>query len=133
MGRLVRLAAAHGVSTSYEPVPGRTVQVSDVTVVAVLGALGVDASTPQAIRAPGQRRVGCLATATTHDLPSTAARLSGEQVASPRLHALLADLQEGWGPANATPHVWRADPFANLEPWSTRMQSEPEPSPSVRR
>ncbi|MDK1474429.1 4-alpha-glucanotransferase [Streptomyces sp. 549] len=51
MSRLARLAAAHGVSTSYEPSPGRHVPVPEETVVSVLGALGVDASTPAALRA----------------------------------------------------------------------------------
>ncbi|MFC5720260.1 4-alpha-glucanotransferase [Streptomyces gamaensis] len=45
-----RLAALHGVATSYEPAPGRTVEVSEDTVVAVLAALGVDASTPRAVQ-----------------------------------------------------------------------------------
>ncbi|PJE94207.1 4-alpha-glucanotransferase [Streptomyces carminius] len=49
MSRLARLAAAHGVCTSYDPAPGRTVQVPDGTIVEVLAALGVDASTPQAL------------------------------------------------------------------------------------
>ncbi|MFI0778251.1 4-alpha-glucanotransferase [Streptomyces sp. NPDC021212] len=48
MGR-ARLAELHGVATSYEPAPGRTVQVPDDTVVAVLAALGVDASTPRSV------------------------------------------------------------------------------------
>ncbi|WP_030201368.1 4-alpha-glucanotransferase [Streptomyces sp. NRRL S-87] len=48
---LARLAAAHGVATSYEPSHGVTVPVADATVVAVLAALGVDASTPQAVEA----------------------------------------------------------------------------------
>ncbi|MFH8368895.1 4-alpha-glucanotransferase [Streptomyces sp. NPDC018031] len=50
MGR-ARLAELHGVSTSYEPAPGRTVRVSEDTVVAVLAAMGVDATTPGAVRA----------------------------------------------------------------------------------
>ncbi|MGP3949407.1 4-alpha-glucanotransferase [Streptomyces sp. 7N604] len=50
MGR-ARLATLHGVATSYEPAPGRTVEVPEDTVVAVLAALGVDASTPRAVRA----------------------------------------------------------------------------------
>lgn len=49
MGR-ARLARLHGIATSYEPSPGRSVQVTGDTVVAVLAALGVDASTPQAVR-----------------------------------------------------------------------------------
>ncbi|MFJ5799763.1 4-alpha-glucanotransferase [Streptomyces decoyicus] len=50
MGR-ARLARLHGIATSYEPSPGRSVQIADDTVVAVLAALGVDASTPHAVRA----------------------------------------------------------------------------------
>ncbi|MFD3423272.1 4-alpha-glucanotransferase [Streptomyces decoyicus] len=49
MGR-ARLARLHGIATSYEPSPGRSVQIADDTVVAVLAALGVDASTPYAVR-----------------------------------------------------------------------------------
>ncbi|QGZ48957.1 4-alpha-glucanotransferase [Streptomyces sp. QHH-9511] len=48
---LARLAALHGVATSYEPSEGVTVQVPDATVVAVLGVLDVDASTPEAVAA----------------------------------------------------------------------------------
>lgn len=46
---LARLAALHGVATSYSPSADVTVPVSDTTVVAVLAALDVDASTPEAI------------------------------------------------------------------------------------
>ncbi|MFJ2398267.1 4-alpha-glucanotransferase [Streptomyces sp. NPDC087843] len=48
---LSRLAALHGVATSYSPSPGRTVAATDTAVVAALAALGVDASTPDAVRA----------------------------------------------------------------------------------
>lgn len=50
MRQLARLAAAHSVATSYQPAPGRTVQVPRETVVAVLGALGVDATSEAAVR-----------------------------------------------------------------------------------
>src|ERR1044072_6760333 len=49
MGR-ARLAELHGVATSYEPAPGRTVQVPEDTVVAVLAALGVGGSTPLPVK-----------------------------------------------------------------------------------
>ncbi|MEW2439601.1 4-alpha-glucanotransferase [Streptomyces caniferus] len=49
MGR-ARLARLHGIATSYEASPGRSVQITDDTVVAVLAALGVDASTPHSVR-----------------------------------------------------------------------------------
>ncbi|MCB5169753.1 4-alpha-glucanotransferase [Streptomyces bambusae] len=48
---LARLAAMHGVATSYAPSQDRTVQVPDRTVRAVLAALGVDTSTPAALAA----------------------------------------------------------------------------------
>ncbi|WP_151481492.1 4-alpha-glucanotransferase [Streptomyces albicerus] len=48
---LSRLAALHGVATSYSPSPGRTVAASDTAVVAALAALGVSARTPDAVRA----------------------------------------------------------------------------------
>lgn len=44
---LARLAALHGVATSYSPSPDRAVAASDDAVVAVLAALDVDASTPR--------------------------------------------------------------------------------------
>ncbi|MCX5390742.1 4-alpha-glucanotransferase [Streptomyces sp. NBC_00094] len=46
---LARLAARHGVATEYSPSAGVTVAVPDAAVVAVLGALGVDATTPEAV------------------------------------------------------------------------------------
>nr|BFD84817.1 4-alpha-glucanotransferase [Streptomyces sp. Xyl84] len=48
---LTRLAALHGVATSYSPSPGRTVAASTTAVVAALAALDVDASSPAAARA----------------------------------------------------------------------------------
>ncbi|MEU1179241.1 4-alpha-glucanotransferase [Streptomyces sp. NPDC005820] len=48
---LARLAALHGVATSYRPSPDRTVTASPAAVTRALAALGVDADTPQAVRA----------------------------------------------------------------------------------
>ncbi|MEU5090947.1 4-alpha-glucanotransferase [Streptomyces sp. NPDC021356] len=48
---LTRLAALHGVATSYSPSPGRTVAASAAAVVAALAALDVDADTAGATRA----------------------------------------------------------------------------------
>ncbi|MCX4591997.1 4-alpha-glucanotransferase [Streptomyces sp. NBC_01549] len=48
---LARLAALHGVATSYSPSPDRTVAATDTAIVAALAALGVDANTPDAVRA----------------------------------------------------------------------------------
>ncbi|MCX3059167.1 4-alpha-glucanotransferase [Streptomyces beihaiensis] len=47
---LARLAALYGVATSWSPAPGRTVDSPDAAVTAALGALGVDATTPEAVR-----------------------------------------------------------------------------------
>lgn len=47
---LTRLAELYGVATSYAPSPDRTVTVPEAAVVAALAALGVDASTPEAVR-----------------------------------------------------------------------------------
>ncbi|MFI8487364.1 4-alpha-glucanotransferase [Streptomyces rubrogriseus] len=48
---LTRLAALHGVATSYRPSPDRTVPATATAVTLALAALGVDASTPGAVRA----------------------------------------------------------------------------------
>ncbi|MGW0872739.1 4-alpha-glucanotransferase [Streptomyces sp. NPDC002740] len=48
---LARLAALHGVATSYQPSPDRTVTASAGAVTRALAALGVDAGTPKAVRA----------------------------------------------------------------------------------
>ncbi|MEU0389547.1 4-alpha-glucanotransferase [Streptomyces chartreusis] len=48
---LSRLAELHGVATSYSPSPDRTVAASAAAVTLALAALGVDASTPGAVRA----------------------------------------------------------------------------------
>jgi 4-alpha-glucanotransferase len=45
-----RLAGMYGVDVAYRPAAGTSVPVSEETVVAVLAALGVDASTPAAVR-----------------------------------------------------------------------------------
>ncbi|WBB59309.1 4-alpha-glucanotransferase [Streptomyces sp. WMMC500] len=46
---LARLAALHGVAVSHEHTPGRALPVPEDTLVAVLAALGVDASGPTAV------------------------------------------------------------------------------------
>ncbi|MFF8984375.1 4-alpha-glucanotransferase [Streptomyces globisporus] len=70
---LSRLAALHGVATSYSPSPDVTVSVPDDTVIAVLAALGVDAGTPADVRK-------CLAAAESRSrlLPPTVVVWAGE-------------------------------------------------------
>ncbi|MEV8242297.1 4-alpha-glucanotransferase [Streptomyces rochei] len=48
---LTRLAALHGVATSYRPAPDRSVAASATAVTSALAALGVDTGTPHAVRA----------------------------------------------------------------------------------
>ncbi|MGW7607129.1 4-alpha-glucanotransferase [Streptomyces sp. NPDC054766] len=48
---LSRLAELHGVAPFHNPSPDRTVAAPDTALVAILAALGVDASTPDAVRA----------------------------------------------------------------------------------
>ncbi|MFE2301855.1 4-alpha-glucanotransferase [Streptomyces sp. NPDC059445] len=48
---LSQLAELHGVAPEYSPSPGRTIAAPDTALVAILAALGVDASTPEAVRA----------------------------------------------------------------------------------
>lgn len=70
---LSRLAALHGVATSYSPSPDVTVSVPDDTVIAVLAALGVDAATPADVRK-------CLVAAESRSrlLPPTVVVWAGE-------------------------------------------------------
>ncbi|MFG3392742.1 4-alpha-glucanotransferase [Streptomyces parvus] len=74
---LSRLAALHGVATSYSPSPDVTVSVPDDTVIAVLAALGVDAGTPADVRK-------CLAAAESRSrlLPPTVVVWAGEPLPS---------------------------------------------------
>ncbi|MFK0235988.1 4-alpha-glucanotransferase [Streptomyces vinaceus] len=50
MDDLARLAALHGVATTYQPAEDVTVRVPEATVAAVLRELGVDCDTPDAVR-----------------------------------------------------------------------------------
>ncbi|MFF7255064.1 4-alpha-glucanotransferase [Streptomyces microflavus] len=70
---LSRLAALHGVATSFSPSPDVTVSVPDDTVIAVLAALGVDAGTPEDVR-----RSLVAAQARSRLLPPTVVVWAGE-------------------------------------------------------
>ncbi|MEU3653155.1 4-alpha-glucanotransferase [Streptomyces sp. NPDC032161] len=72
---LSRLAALHGVATSYSPSAGVTVSVPDDTLVAVLAALGVDAATPDSVR---DSLVAAESAARSALLPPTLVVWSGE-------------------------------------------------------
>ncbi|MBX9365722.1 4-alpha-glucanotransferase, partial [Streptomyces sp. WAC04114] len=83
---LSRLAVLHGVATSYSPSPDRSVAASATAVTLTLAALGVDASTPGAIRAALAAREGELG---ERLLPPTVVGWSGSPPAA------LAALPEG--------------------------------------
>ncbi|MCX4974444.1 4-alpha-glucanotransferase [Streptomyces sp. NBC_00620] len=99
---LSRLAGLHGVATSYSPSQDRTVASSDAAVVAVLAALGVDASTPEAIGAALASRE-----AETRDrlLPPTlvcwGGRLPGELAGLPDGTRVRIDTEQGETRASA--------------------------------
>ncbi|MBT2397285.1 4-alpha-glucanotransferase [Streptomyces sp. ISL-100] len=87
---LARLAALHGVATSYQPSAHRTLQVPDDTVVAVLAALGVDARTPEAVRTALEAHE---AAAARRLLPATVVSWTGPD--GPRPPPALAGLPAG--------------------------------------
>ncbi|WP_299527503.1 4-alpha-glucanotransferase [uncultured Streptomyces sp.] len=72
---LSRLAALHGVATSYSPSAGVTVAVPDDTVTAVLAALGVAADSPEAVE---EALAAADARADSRLLPPTVVVWSGE-------------------------------------------------------
>ncbi|MYW11036.1 4-alpha-glucanotransferase [Streptomyces sp. SID2563] len=72
---LSRLAALHGVATSFSPSAGVTGPVPEATVVGVLGALGVDATTPEAVR---DALAAAESAARTRLFPDTLVVWSGE-------------------------------------------------------
>ncbi|MEU6402286.1 4-alpha-glucanotransferase [Streptomyces sp. NPDC046985] len=80
-GELSRLAALHGVATSYSPSPSTIVAASATAVVAALAALDVDARTPEAVRTALAAREAELA---HRLLPPTVVDWSGDDAA----HAL---------------------------------------------
>ncbi|MEG3628655.1 4-alpha-glucanotransferase [Streptomyces poriticola] len=77
---LSRLAALHGVATSYSPSPDRTVAASATAVTLALAALGVDAGSPRAVRAALTAREAELR---ARLLPPTVVRWSGGGAPAP--------------------------------------------------
>lgn len=89
---LARLAELHGVATSYAPSPDVTVPVADDTVIAVLAALGVDASTPEALTDALSRAESAAADAL---LPPTVVLWRAGPGEEPELPPSLASLPPG--------------------------------------
>jgi 4-alpha-glucanotransferase len=92
--RLVALAHHHGVDASYDPGDGRHVQVPAATLIAVLGALGVDATTPEAVeQALAERRAAQAARLLPPTLVARAGRRSALDV--PAAARLTIELEDG--------------------------------------
>ena len=89
---LARLAELHGVATAYSPSPGVTVPVPDDTVVSVLAALGIDASTPVAVDDELSRAESAAA---SRLLPPTLVLWTAPDGATPDLPPSLATLPPG--------------------------------------
>ncbi|MFJ4743848.1 4-alpha-glucanotransferase [Streptomyces sp. NPDC088775] len=124
---LSRLAALHGVATSYSPSAEVTVTVPDDTVVAVLGALGVDATTPEAVR---ESLAAAESAARSRLLPPTLVVWTGEPLPAPltalppgtTLEIALEDPGQAPPPRMRVP-VDRPDPA--VSPWGAAGRTDP--------
>lgn len=116
---LSRLAALHGVATSYSPSADVTVSVADDTVVAVLAALGVDAATPEAVR---ESLAAAESSARSRLLPPTLVVWTGEPL-PPALAAL---------PPGTTLDIGLEDPGARPLPRVCVPADRPDPAVSGR-
>ncbi|MFD7298520.1 4-alpha-glucanotransferase [Streptomyces sp. NPDC059897] len=95
-----RVAALHGVATSYSPAPGRTVHASDTAVAAALAALGVDVTADPA-EAPERLLPPTVVVWADGSVPHWAARLpAGAEL---RLRPEGGDRFDPWDPGTATP------------------------------
>ncbi|MBM7439124.1 4-alpha-glucanotransferase [Streptomyces sp. HB132] len=112
---LSRLAALHGVATSFSPSADVTVSVPDDTVTAVLAALGVDAATPADVR---RSLAAAESAAASRLLPPTVVAWSGEPLPA-ALHAL---------PPGA---VLTVDTEAGTTGARLRMRVLPAPAPTA--
>lgn len=121
---LIRLSERHGVATRYTDWRGREVAVSPATLVAVLAALGVDASSPAAVRAELER-----AHQPGRGLPPTIVVRRGSGAVTGRILAVLrghlgtgedaeVDIQLGTAEVLPPPHVSAAAAERPFEPLS---------------
>ncbi|MEU8676380.1 4-alpha-glucanotransferase [Streptomyces sp. NPDC048560] len=129
---LSRLAALHGVATSYSPSPDVTVSVPDDTVTAVLAALGVDAGTPDAVR---RALDAAESAAVSRLLPPTVVVWSGEPLpaaltALPPDTTLTIELEPAPGTAATPPEPLTgvANPTARQAPADSAGSADGPPS-----
>ncbi|MFG2624581.1 4-alpha-glucanotransferase [Streptomyces sp. NPDC048473] len=116
---LSRLAALHGVATSYSPSADVTVSVPDDTVIAVLAALGVDAAMPEAVR---ESLAAAESSARSRLLPPTLVVWTGEPL--PRALTAL--------PPGTTLDIGLEDAGSPPPPRMRIPADRPDPAVSVR-
>ncbi|WP_330244638.1 4-alpha-glucanotransferase [Streptomyces sp. NBC_00562] len=117
---LSRLAALHGVATSYAPSADVTVSVPDDTVITVLAALGVDAATPEAVQ---ESLAAAESVAASRLLPPTLVVWTGEP-----LSAALTALRPG-----TTLDIEPEDAAGSPPPPRMRVPSgQPDPAVSAK-
>ncbi|WP_406505275.1 4-alpha-glucanotransferase [Streptomyces sp. NBC_01602] len=117
---LSRLAALHGVATSYAPSADVTVSVPDDTVITVLAALGVDAATPEAVQ---ESLAAAESVAASRLLPPTLVVWTGEP-----LSAALTALRPG-----TTLDIELEDAAGSPPPPRMRVPSgQPDPAVSAK-
>ncbi|WP_406321385.1 4-alpha-glucanotransferase [Streptomyces sp. NBC_01637] len=117
---LSRLAALHGVATSYAPSADVTVSVPDDTVITVLAALGVDAATPEAVQ---ESLAAAESVAASRLLPPTLVVWTGEP-----LPAALTALRPG-----TTLDIEPEDAAGSPPPPRMRVPSgQPDPAVSAK-
>lgn len=125
---LSRLAALHGVATSFSPSTDVTVPVPEGTVVAVLAALGVDATTPEAVR---EALAAAESAARSRLLPATLVVWAGEPL-PPALTALPPGTEltvHPEEPAGAPPPRCAFPPGVRFRPNPARPTPGPRRTP----
>ncbi|WP_433547678.1 4-alpha-glucanotransferase [Streptomyces sp. CA-294286] len=126
---LARLAALHGVATSYAPSEDRTVQVPDTTVVAVLAALDVDAGTPHAIDAALAAHDDSARTGSGPILPPTLALWRDARILPDALAALPPGTRLRVATEQGEARQWQLppDPGSSAHPGSAAHPGTPAP------
>ncbi|WP_329385494.1 4-alpha-glucanotransferase [Streptomyces sp. NBC_01351] len=127
MDDLARLAALHGVATTYQPAADVTVQVPRSTVAAVLGLLGVVTDTPESVRVFAE---SAEREALERVLPPTVVWWEGEPApaglaALPLGTRVRVELEREEGAPGAEPLEWVTGPGG----WPTAVP----PGPGARR
>lgn len=131
---LRELAAAHGVATSYRGTGRRLVEVDDDVVVRVLGLVGVDATSPEALTAALARARDKAAAGA---LPGTVAHRAGEVRPLPGPGVLTGPDGTRWDvtelPDDLAPGYYRFDPVDEALGRAVTVVVAPAALPQVER